>query len=269
MIRFDVLTLFPEMFESFLRTSIIGRAVSSGLVEIRLHNIRDYASGRHRVTDDVPYGGGSGMVMKPEPLVRAIQALEPRREAGEPVILLSPQGVPFRHERAQHFATLRRLILVCGRYEGVDERVKELAIDEEVSIGDYILTGGELAAMVVIDATARLVPGVLGDGYSSVEESFSQGLLEYPHYTRPREFMGRRVPAVLLSGDHKKIALWRRRKALEYTVAKRPDLVDRAALSEEERALVDALRYAARPLGDQAEEQKDGEHHGCEGSRGR
>ena len=269
MIRFDVLTLFPEMFESFLKTSIIGRAVSSGLLEIRLHNIRDYASGRHKVTDDVPYGGGSGMVMKPEPLVRAVQALEPCREAGESVILLSPQGTPFRHERAQYFATLRRLILVCGRYEGVDERVKELAIDEEVSIGDYVLTGGELAAMVVIDATARLVPGVLGDGYSSVEESFAQGLLEYPQYTRPREFMGRRVPAVLLSGDHKKIAQWRRRKALECTLAKRPDLLERAALSEEERALVDTSRRASRTLGDQADQHEESKYPGCEGSRGR
>ncbi len=237
--RFDVLTLFPEMFEPFIKTSVIGRAVARNIIDIRVHNIRDHASGRHKVTDDVPYGGGSGMVMKPEPLVKAIQALECRRDNNEVVILLSPQGVPFRHEHARSFASFNRLVLVCGHYEGVDERVKELAVDKEVSIGDYVLTGGELAAMVVIDATARFVPGVLGDSYSSVEESFAQGLLEYPQYTRPREFMGRRVPAILLSGDHKKIAQWRKRKSLEYTFRKRPDLLEKAALSEAERVLVD------------------------------
>jgi tRNA (guanine37-N1)-methyltransferase len=258
MIQFEVLTLFPEMFESFIKISIIGKAVASGKVQVTIHNIRDYATDKHRTADDVPYGGGSGMVMKPEPLVRAIQAVATGIE-GERVILLSPQGRPFQQQGAKDLASFKRLILVCGRYEGVDDRVREIAIDEEISIGDYVLTGGELAAMVIIDATARLVSGVLGDTYSPVEESFSEGLLEYPQYTRPREFMGRKVPHVLLSGDHRRIARWRRRKSIEQTFFKRQDLLNTAKLSEEERTWIQKLGENTRQLLDSVKAMEDGE----------
>ena len=238
---FDILTLFPEMFHSFLATSILGRAIAQDRIQVRCHNIRDFAEGKHRVTDDTPYGGGSGMVMKPEPLVRGIQ--EVRKKGPEArVILLSPQGKPFKQNRAWEYARFPRLILACGRYEGVDERVRDLGVDEEISIGDFILTGGELAAMVLVDATARLVPGVLGDEQSPKDETFSFGLLEYPQYTRPREFMDHEVPEVLLSGDHQKIQTWRREKALERTFLKRPDLLGQADLTKEDREYLDQLR---------------------------
>jgi tRNA (guanine37-N1)-methyltransferase len=198
------------------------------------------------------------MVMKPEPMVRAIQAVATGTD-GERVLLLSPQGRPFRQEVARELARFKRLILVCGRYEGVDERVREIAMDEEISIGDYVLTGGELAAMIIIDATARLVPGVLGDIYSPVEESFSEGLLEYPQYTRPREFMGRKVPAVLLSGDHQKVARWRRKRAIEQTFRKRRDLLDTAKLSEEECLWLARLRQKAGEFPESLKEIEDGE----------
>jgi len=238
---FEILTLFPEMFESFYAASILGRAVSRGKIQVRCHNLRDFASGKHRVTDDTPYGGGSGMVMKPEPLVRGIQAI---REWGPParVILLSPQGKPFKQGTAWDLAQRPRLILVCGRYEGVDERVRTLAVDEEISIGDYVLTGGEPAALVLVDAVARLLPGVLGDEQSPREETFSSGLLEYPQYTRPREFMQERVPEVLLSGDHREIETWRRIKAIERTLARRPDLLAEADLTETDREILAGLR---------------------------
>jgi len=242
---FDILTLFPEMFDSYLATSILGRAIAQDLIRVRCHNIRDFAVDKHRMTDDAPYGGGSGMVMKPEPLVRGLEAVQ---ESGGPrarVILLSPQGRLFHQKAAREFSRLPRLILVCGKYEGVDDRVRTLAVDEEVSIGDYILTGGELAAMVILEATARLLPGVLGGEASTEEESFAQGLLEYPHYTRPREFMGCRVPEVLLSGNHQEIAAWRRRRAIERTFEKRPDLLLGANLTEEDREHLDRLRRAA------------------------
>ena len=238
---FDILTLFPEMFDSFLAASILGRAISQGKIQVRCHNIRDFAPGKHRVTDDTPYGGGSGMVMKPEPLVRsvaAIQELGPRAR----VILLSPQGQPLKQKAAWELARWPRLLLVCGRYEGVDERVRTLAVDEEISIGDYVLTGGEPAALVLVDAVARLLPGVLGDEQSPQDETFSSGLIEYPQYTRPREFMGERVPEILLSGDHRKIATWRRRQALERTLARRPDLLQDAKLTEEDRKVLARLR---------------------------
>lgn len=232
---YDILTLFPEMFDSFLEASILGKSIAQGTIRVRRHNIRDFATGRHRVTDDAPYGGGSGMVMKPEPLVRAIESV--RALEGPPafVVLLTPQGQRFSQRIAADLARKERLILVCGRYEGVDERVRELAVDQEISIGDYVLSGGEAAALVVLDATARLIPGVLGDEQSAQEESFSGGLLEYPQYTRPREFMGLSVPGVLLSGDHRKIAQWRRRKSLERTWLRRPDLLAKASLTEEDR----------------------------------
>ncbi len=238
---FDILTLFPEMFTSYVNTSILGRAIHRGVLQVRCYAIRDFAGGKHRTTDDVPYGGGRGMVMKPEPLVQGIRYVRSRGPEA-PVVLLSPQGEPFVQETARELAQHARLILVCGRYEGVDERVRVLAVDREISVGDFVMTGGELAAMVVVDATARFVPGVLGDEQSSEEETFSTGLLEYPQYTRPREYMDQRVPDVLLSGDHKRIADWRRRQSVERTLARRPDLIDGAALSQEEQALLKKQR---------------------------
>jgi len=238
---FDILTLFPEMFDSFLKTSILGKAIDRKRIEVYCHNIRDYAVDKHRMTDDTPFGGGSGMVMKPEPLVRSIEAVQQGRPEAR-VILLSPQGRVFNQKVAVELARQPGLILVCGRYEGVDERVKEIAIDEEISIGDFILTGGEVGAMVLIEAIARLLPGVLGDEQSLKEESFSQGLLEYPQYTRPREFMDHEVPDILLSGDHQKIAAWRRKKSIEQTLSKRPELLDSADLTEEDEKVLARLR---------------------------
>lgn len=242
---FEILTLFPEMFDSYLATSILGRAIAEEKIRVECHNIRDFATDKHRMTDDTPYGGGSGMVMKPEPLVRGLEAIQRRDGPKARVILLSPQGRLFNQKVAQELSRLPRLILVCGKYEGVDDRVRTLAVDEEISIGDYILTGGEIAAMVILEATARLLPGVLGDEESTREESFSQGLLEYPQYTRPREFMGCTVPEVLLSGNHREIAAWRRRRAIEETFRKRPDLLRGANLSDEDRETLAQLQRTA------------------------
>lgn len=212
------------MFAPYLAASILGRARAAGLLDVVVHDIRDWAEGRHRQVDDAPFGGGQGMVLKPEPLVAAIEAMEPGDDV--PVVLMSPQGAPFRQATAHRYASLDRLVLVCGRYEGVDERVREGWIDEELSLGDFILTGGELPALAVIDATARLLPGVLGNEASHADESFEAGLLEYPQYTRPREFRGMDVPDVLLSGDHGRIARWRAEQAMERTRRRRPDLLD-------------------------------------------
>lgn len=224
-LTFHVLTLFPGFFRGPLRETILGRAVSGGEVDVEVTDIRDFASGPHRRADDRPYGGGPGMVMKPGPVVRAIEFAS---QADPPPqrVLLTPQGAPFDQETAREFAGLEHLVLVCGRYEGVDQRVRDGWIDREISVGDYVLSGGEPAALVVLDAVVRLVPGVLGNDDSLDEESFASGLLEYPHYTRPREFRGREVPEVLLSGDHGRIETWRRQKARERTLERRPDLVD-------------------------------------------
>ena len=222
MLSVEVLTLFPRMIAAPVDESILGKAREKGLLRVEVTDIREFAAGKHRVTDDVPYGGGAGMVMKPEPLVGAIEAAR-ARQAGAHVVLLSPQGQPFTQRKAQELVAREKLVLVCGRYEGVDERVLEW-IDEEISLGDFVLTGGEFAALAVIDAVARLVPGVLGNAESAVRESFSAGLLEGPQYTRPPEFRGRKVPEVLLSGDHAKIAHWRREQAEERTRQRRPDL---------------------------------------------
>jgi tRNA (guanine37-N1)-methyltransferase len=222
----EVLTLFPRMVAVPLEESILGKAVDKGLVRVKVTDIRDFAQGKHRVTDDVPYGGGAGMVMKPEPLVAAIEAAKEREPAAR-VVLLSPQGAPFGQRKAQELALHGALVLVCGRYEGVDERVLRWA-DEEISIGDFVLTGGEVAALAIIEAMARLVPGVLGNALSAHAESFSgDGLLEGPQYTRPPEFRGLRVPEVLLSGDHEKIARWRKEQAVARTRERRPDLLTR------------------------------------------
>jgi tRNA (guanine37-N1)-methyltransferase len=222
----EVLTLFPRMVRAPLEESILGKALGKGLLRVEVTDIRDYAEGKHRVTDDVPYGGGAGMVMKPEPLVAAIEAAR-QRQPGARVVLLSPQGAPFAQRKAQEMAGRGALVLVCGRYEGVDERVLGW-VDEEISLGDFVLNGGEIAALAVIEAVARLVPGVLGNELSTQAESFSaEGLLEGPQYTRPPEFRGLKVPEVLLSGDHGKIARWRKEQAVARTRERRPDLLTR------------------------------------------
>jgi tRNA (guanine37-N1)-methyltransferase len=233
----DILTIFPGMLASPLQESILGKAVQGGLIEVRLVNIRDFATDRHQATDDRPYGGGSGMVMKVEPLARAIahaRAVDPPTR----VILLSPQGRPFSQRLAWDLSRERRLTLVCGRYEGVDERVRRHYVDDEVSIGDYVLTGGELPALVVVDAVARLVPGVLGCSESPAEESFANALLEYPQYTRPEVFEGHPVPEILLSGNHAAVRRWRRQQSLWRTWHRRPDLLKEADLNDEDRELL-------------------------------
>jgi len=233
---FEIITIFPRLLESPLQESILGKAIARGLIEVRIRDLRAHAHDKHQVTDDTPYGGGAGMVMKPEPLVEAIEAA---RESvpGARVVLLDPAGRQFDQSLAREYAALGKLVLVCGRYEGVDERVRAF-VDEELSLGDFVLTGGELAALCVVDACARLVPGVLGNEQSAGSESFEQGLLDYPQYTRPPEFRGMRVPEVLLSGDHARIARWRRKQALLRTRERRPDLFARLQLSEEDRKLL-------------------------------
>jgi tRNA (guanine37-N1)-methyltransferase len=241
--KFHLLTLFPGMFSGPLTESILKRAQENGLLEVALHNIRDYASDKHRTTDDYPYGGGAGMVMKVEPLAACLEAVRTTAPRAK-VVLTSPRGTVFTQEVAQDLAAEPELIVICGRYEGVDERVKELFVDHELSIGDYVLTGGELAAMVVIDAVTRLLPGVLGSEESVVDESFSAGLLEYPQYTRPPEFRGLNVPDVLLSGNHAVIARWRHQQALRRTWQSRPDLLRSAILSPEDKAYLQRLQTA-------------------------
>jgi len=221
--RVDILTLFPEMFRGFLGESMIRIAQEKGLLEIRLTDIRDYARGKHKKVDDKPFGGGPGMVMKVQPVADCLAAVRAMDDRPGPVILMTPQGRVFRQEVARELAQHSRLILVCGHYEGVDERIRSL-VDDEISIGDYVLTGGELPAMVVTDAVARLIPGVLGHAASSHDESFSQGLLEYPQYTRPQDYHGLRIPEVLISGHHAEIEKWRRQQARQRTRQRRPDL---------------------------------------------
>jgi tRNA (guanine37-N1)-methyltransferase len=229
----DILTLFPDMFDGPLTESILKRAQERDLISIRRHDIRDYTTDRHHSVDDTPYGGGGGMVMMPGPLVGAVEDVR-GDDPDVPVILLTPQGRVFDQRVAEELAGHPRLILVCGRYEGVDERVRKLVITDEISIGDFVLTGGELAAMVIVDAVARLVPGVLGARWAAEEDSHAMGLLEYPHYTRPPVFRGVAVPEVLVSGDHGAVAAWRRREAIRRTWQRRPDLLLTADLSEEE-----------------------------------
>ncbi|MEA3464670.1 MAG: tRNA (guanosine(37)-N1)-methyltransferase TrmD [Thermodesulfobacteriota bacterium] len=242
--NFDVVTLFPQMFDSPFTSSIIGKAVANGLVSITTHNLRDWAEGRHQVTDDTPYGGGAGMVMKPEPICRALESLKQQQPESK-VLLMTPQGQPFNQDEAQNLSGESGLILVCGRYEGFDERVRPY-VDAEYSVGDFVLTGGELPAMVIIDAVARLLPGVLGSAGSAAADSFSDGLLEHPHYTRPAEFMGQRVPEVLLSGNHARIAAWRRSQQLQRTLRRRPDLLDKMQLSDDDIAELKRLRQIYR-----------------------
>ncbi len=238
--RFDVLTLFPELFSSFLKETILGRAVKAGLIDIRLVNIRSFARGRHLVTDDRPFGGGEGMVMKPGPISRALESID-RRQDRSLVLLLTPQGRTFDQPLAWDLSRMEQIILICGRYEGVDERIRTSRVDLELSIGDYVLSGGEIAAIVVMDAISRLVPGVLGGERSAQEDSFEEGLLEHPQYTRPRVFKNQEVPAVLLSGDHEKIRVWRRTESLKRTLERRPDLLEKAKLTEEDKRILAKL----------------------------
>ena len=252
--RFDVFTLFPEVFEPYLSVSVLGKARERGLLEVYLHNIRDWATDKHRTVDDEPYGGGGGMIMKPEPLFAAVEDVLGRPPQA-PVILLTPQGRLFTQDVARELARHPRLALICGRYEGIDERVRQHLATDEISIGDYVLTGGELPALVVIDAVTRLIPGVLGDPDAPEEDSFALGLLEYPHYTRPAVFRGWEVPEVLRSGDHARIARWRREQALKRTWERRPDLIEKA--KQEGRLTPEDLAFLAR-----LERKGRGESHG-------
>ena len=238
--RFDILTIFPEMFSAYLQEGVLGRSIKSGITDVRITNIRDFARGSHKTTDDRPYGGGDGMVMKPGPIYRAMESID--RVSGQNlVILLSPQGKTFDQTTAWELSDWDQLIMVCGRYEGVDERIRLMCIDMELSIGNYILSGGELCAMVVTDAVARLVPGVLGGKRSNIEDSFEDGLLKYSQYTRPRVFQEKEVPSILLSGDHEKIRLWRRAESLKKTSKKRPDLLEKARLTREDQSILTEL----------------------------
>ena len=243
--QFEVFTLLPEVFPSYLESSILLRARQRGLIDVRIHNIRDYTHDRHHTTDDTPYGGGGGMVMKPEPVFEAVETvlgLEHAQPPPIPVILLTPQGRVFTQRVAEELSRHERIALLCGRYEGVDERIREHLVTDEISVGDYVLTGGELPALIMIDAISRLIPGVLGDPTGAEDDSHSMGLLEYPHYTRPPDFRGWKVPEVLLSGDHAKIEKWRREQALRRTFNKRPDMLEKAELTKEDRIFVEGLK---------------------------
>lgn len=245
--QFEVFTLLPEIFPPYLESSILQRACQRGLVTVNIHNIRDYTHDKHHTTDDTPYGGGGGMIMKAEPVFKAVEtvlgldALHPR-PGPVPVILLDPQGRVFSQSIAEELSRCEKIALICGRYEGVDERIRQHLATDEISVGDYVLTGGELPALILIDAVSRLMPGVLGDPDGATDDSHATGLLEYPHYTRPPEFRGWEVPEILLSGNHAKIAQWRREQSLLRTLARRPDLLEKAELSEKDRKFIESLK---------------------------
>lgn len=248
--QFEVFTLLPEIFPPYLESSILLRARQRGLIDVRVHDIRSYTHDKHHTTDDTPYGGGGGMVMKPEPVFEAVETVlgfNAPQPGPVPVILLTPQGRVFDQRAAEDLARFPRVALLCGRYEGVDERIREHLVTDEISIGDYVLTGGELPALILIDAIARLLPGVLGDPDGAADDSHSMGLLEYPHYTRPPDFRGWRVPEVLLSGDHRRIDVWRREQALSRTFVRRPDLLEKADLSQPDRKFIEGLNKPANP----------------------
>ncbi len=242
--RFDVFTLFPEVMEDYLQAGILGKAQESGRIEVHLHHLRDYTSDRHRTTDDEPYGGGGGMVMKPEPIFKAVESVLGDSLGEVPVILLTPQGRVFDQTIARELAGSKRIALVCGRYEGVDERIREHLATDEISIGDYVLSGGELPAMVLIDSVSRLLPGVLGDSEATKKDSHTNDLLEHPHYTRPPVFRGWEVPEVLRSGDHARIARWRKEQSLRRTYLRRPELLDQTRMTDEEREILEELMHA-------------------------
>jgi tRNA (guanine37-N1)-methyltransferase len=243
--KFDLVTIFPAMIEAPLREGVLGRAIERGRFDVRVHDLRTFTDDRHRVVDDVAYGGGPGMVMKPEPFFRALDAIVAERGRPAAVILTTPDGRRFDHATAERLAGLPHVAILCGRYEGVDDRVRQQLATEEISIGDYVLTGGELPALVIVDAVARLLPGVVGDEESVARDSFARGLLDYPQYTRPAEFRGAPVPPVLLSGHHAEIERWRRREALRRTLETRPELLDRADLTDEDRRILVELKQAA------------------------
>jgi tRNA (guanine37-N1)-methyltransferase len=254
--QFDVFTILPEVFPAYLDTSILKKARERGLIHVRLHNIRDYTRDKHHTTDDTPYGGGGGMVMKPEPIFEALESVlglasppdssqpaSPHKGAfSNPIILLTPQGRVFNQAIAEELSQHEHITLICGRYEGIDERIRQHLVTDEISVGDYVLTGGELPALLLIDAVARLLPGVLGDPTGAADDSHAMGLLEYPHYTKPAEFRGWKVPDVLLSGDHGKIERWRREQALTRTFHKRPDMLAKAELSEKDKKFIEGLQ---------------------------
>jgi tRNA (guanine37-N1)-methyltransferase len=240
-VKIDIVTIFPRMVEAPLAEGIVARAIQRGELDVRVHDLRDFTTDRHRVVDDVPFGGGPGMVMKPEPMFAAVERI--REQRGEPaaVVLTTPDGPTLTHATAERLSRLPHLVMLCGRYEGVDDRVRQSLATEELSIGDYVLSGGELPALVIVDAVARLRPGVVGDQDSVARDTFAEGLLDFPQYTRPADFRGMAVPPVLLSGHHGEIARWRRREALKRTLVRRPDLLERAELDDTDRALLDEL----------------------------
>jgi tRNA (guanine37-N1)-methyltransferase len=240
--KFDIVTIFPRMIEAGLADGVVSRGRESGLLDIAVHDLRDFTTDRHRTVDDMPYGGGPGMVLKPEPLVRAVERIRQTRGTPDVVVITSPQGRRFTQDEAVRLSGVAHVAVLCGRYEGMDERVLSLVGAEELSIGDYVLSGGELPALVIVDAVSRLVPGVVGDEQSVDEDSFARGLLDYPHYTRPAAFGGLNVPDVLLSGHHADVRRWRKRAALARTLERRPDLLEQAALDDEERELLEEIR---------------------------
>jgi tRNA (guanine37-N1)-methyltransferase len=241
-LKFDIVTIFPRMVEAPLAEGIVGRAIERGLLDVKVHDLRDFTTDRHRVVDDVPFGGGPGMVLKPEPLFRAVATI--REARGEPgaIVLTSPDGQALTQVVAERLRRVQHVVILCGRYEGVDDRVRQHLATEELSIGDYVLSGGELPALVIVDAVARLVPGVVGDEQSVARDTFAKGLLDFPQFTRPAAFEGHAVPATLLSGHHKEIERWRRRAALVRTLERRPELLESARLDDEDRAMLTELR---------------------------
>ncbi|MWV43579.1 tRNA (guanosine(37)-N1)-methyltransferase TrmD [Paenibacillus sp. HJL G12] len=247
--KVDVLTLFPEMMDGVFRSSILGKAQEKGIVSLNAVNFRDYSGNKHGTVDDTPYGGGGGMVLKPDPIFAAVEDLLSQSSAAPRVILMCPQGETFTQQKAEELSSEEHLIFICGHYEGYDERIREHLVTDELSIGDYVLTGGELPAMVAIDSVVRLLPGVLGNESSAITDSFSTGLLEYPHYTRPAEFRGFKVPDILLSGHHANIEVWRREQALKRTLQRRPDMLDKAVLTDQDFKIIQRLKQ---------EQQEDG-----------
>ncbi len=237
--QIDILTLFPEMFEGVLQSSILKKAQEANAFSYELVNFRDYTENKHLKVDDYPYGGGAGMVLAPQPIFDAVDALQEKRQTKPRIILMCPQGEPYNQRKAEELAKEEHLIFICGHYEGYDERIRTHLATDEISIGDYVLTGGELGAMVVIDSVVRLLPGVLGNEESAIQDSFSTGLLEHPHYTRPRDFRGMKVPDIVLSGNHQKIEKWRRKESLKRTFYRRPDLLEHIELTDEEKAWID------------------------------
>lgn len=240
--QIDILTLFPEMLEGALNSSILKRAEEQNLAQYRLTNFRDYTTNKHYKVDDYPYGGGAGMVLAPQPIFSAVDAIRSQHDTKPRVILMCPQGERYTQQKAEEFAEEEHLIIICGHYEGYDERIREHLVTDEISIGDYVLTGGEIGALTVVDSVVRLLPEVLGNEASAKEDSFSNGLLEHPHYTRPADFNGMKVPEVLLNGHHAKIEAWRKRESLKRTLYRRPDLLEEVELSTEEKEILDTLK---------------------------